>query len=139
MSRGLGDVYKRQPYVPTPPEVVARMVQLADLREGDLVYDLGCGDGRIVIAAVKTPGVRGVCVEIDGPSYHQDEQVIRDNRRDNLNLATDDTRTFRFGPVEVTERACESAAMVAATLRRQGWQGQPHPCRRPGCKVGRPR
>ena len=56
-----GDV----PYVPTPPEVVARMIQLAELRQGDLVYDLGCGDGRIVIAAVKTAGVRGVCVEID--------------------------------------------------------------------------
>ncbi len=56
-----GDV----PYVPTPPEVVARMVQLAELRQGDVVYDLGCGDGRIVIAAARTPGVRGVCVEID--------------------------------------------------------------------------
>jgi len=60
-SCGAGDV----PYVPTPPEVVARMIQLAELRQGDVVYDLGCGDGRIVIAAVKAPGVRGVCVEID--------------------------------------------------------------------------
>jgi SAM-dependent methyltransferase len=41
------------------------MLQLAELRQGDLVFDLGCGDGRIVIAAVKSPGVRGVCVEID--------------------------------------------------------------------------
>ena len=77
----------------------------------------------------------GLCVEIDGPSYHQDEQVGRDHRRDNLNLATDDIRTFRFGPVEVTELACGSAAMVAATLRRNGWQGTPHPCRRPTCAL----
>lgn len=78
-----------------------------------------------------------VCVELDGPTYHQNEQVRQDKRRDNLNLAVDAAQTYRFGPVEVTERACESAAMVAATLRRRGWQGQPHPCRRPGCKVGR--
>jgi SAM-dependent methyltransferase len=53
------------PYVSTPPEVVDRMLALAGVASGDVVYDLGCGDGRIVIAAVRTPGVRGVCVEID--------------------------------------------------------------------------
>jgi ribosomal protein L11 methylase PrmA len=41
------------------------MIQLAGVKSGDVVYDLGCGDGRIVIAAVKTAGVRGVCVDID--------------------------------------------------------------------------
>jgi hypothetical protein len=80
-----------------------------------------------------------VCVELDGPTYHRDEQVQKDKRRDNLNLAVDAAQTYRFGPVDVTERACESAAMVAATLRRRGWPGQPHPCRRPGCSVGRER
>lgn len=53
------------PYDGTPPEIVERMLRLADLRSGDVVYDLGCGDGRIVIAAVRRPGVRGVCVELD--------------------------------------------------------------------------
>jgi hypothetical protein len=53
------------PYHGTPPEVVERMLRLAELRSGDVVYDLGCGDARIVIAAVRTPGVRGVCVELD--------------------------------------------------------------------------
>src|SRR5918999_3018442 len=56
---------KDVPYVPTPPEVVERMIQMADVKSGDVLYDLGCGDGRIVIAAVKNPGVRGVCVDID--------------------------------------------------------------------------
>jgi SAM-dependent methyltransferase len=60
-AAGPGDV----PFVPTPEEVVPRMLALAGVRSGDVVYDLGCGDGRIVIAAVKKPGVRGVCVEID--------------------------------------------------------------------------
>ena len=76
-----------------------------------------------------------LCVEVDGPSYHQDEQVWRDKRRDSLNLGTDGVQTFRFGPLEVTERACESAAIVAATLARNGWQGAPHPCRRPDCSL----
>jgi ribosomal protein L11 methylase PrmA len=58
-------VVKDVPYVPTPPEVVQRMLEMAGLKSGDVLYDLGCGDGRIVIAAVKTPGVRGVCVDID--------------------------------------------------------------------------
>jgi SAM-dependent methyltransferase len=53
------------PFAVTPEEAVERMLQLAELRAGDVVYDLGCGDGRIVIAAVRRPGVRGVCVEID--------------------------------------------------------------------------
>jgi SAM-dependent methyltransferase len=65
-----GDV----PYVPTPPEVVAAMVKLAGVRSGDVVYDLGCGDGRIVIAAVQVRGVRGVCVDIDPERIHESRQ-----------------------------------------------------------------
>ncbi len=81
----------------------------------------------------------GVAVEVDGPAYHQHERVQADKDRDNANLAADDVRTFRFGPVAVTERACDTAAMVASTLRRCGWRGSPHPCRRPGCVVTRVR
>jgi hypothetical protein len=44
------------PYVPTPPEVVAKRLEMAEVRGGDLVYDLGCGDGRIVIAAAREFG-----------------------------------------------------------------------------------
>jgi hypothetical protein len=80
-----------------------------------------------------------VCVELDGPAFHRDEQVWKDKRRDNLNLAQDGAETFRFGPVEVTELACESAGMVAAALARNGWTGAPHPCRRPGCSLRKPR
>jgi hypothetical protein len=79
----------------------------------------------------------GIAVEIDGPAYHQNEQVPRDRDRDNANLALDDVRTFRFGPVDVTARACETAAMVAVTLRRGGWQGSPRPCRRSACPLRR--
>ena len=53
------------PYVPTPPEVVRTMLRLARVRKGDVVYDLGCGDGRIVIEAVRRHGARGVGIDID--------------------------------------------------------------------------
>ena len=53
------------PYVPTPEDVVDRMLLLAGTAKGDLVYDLGCGDGRIPIAAAKTYGARGVGIDID--------------------------------------------------------------------------
>ncbi|CDM65346.1 SAM-dependent methyltransferase [Pyrinomonas methylaliphatogenes] len=53
------------PYVPTPPEVVDAMLRLAAVTKDDVVYDLGCGDGRIVIAAAKKYGARGVGVDID--------------------------------------------------------------------------
>ena len=41
------------PYVPTPQEVVERMLDLAQVKKGDVVYDLGSGDGRIVVTAAK--------------------------------------------------------------------------------------
>jgi SAM-dependent methyltransferase len=53
------------PYVPSPQEVVERMLTLAAVTKEDLVYDLGSGDGRIPIAAAKTYGARGVGLEID--------------------------------------------------------------------------
>jgi tRNA G37 N-methylase Trm5 len=52
------------PYVPTPEDVVERMLALAEVKAGDVVYDLGCGDGRIPIAAAKR-GARGVGIDID--------------------------------------------------------------------------
>ena len=52
------------PYSPTPSDVVERMLTLAEVKQGDVVYDLGCGDGRIPIAAAKR-GARGVGVDID--------------------------------------------------------------------------
>ena len=52
-------------YVPTPKDIVRRMLQLASLRRGETLFDLGAGDGRIVIEAVRDFGARAVGVEID--------------------------------------------------------------------------
>ena len=53
------------PFVPTPYDVVNRMLTLAGVTQDDVVYDLGCGDGRIVITAAERFGARGVGVDID--------------------------------------------------------------------------
>jgi len=53
------------PDVRTPPEVVTEMLRLAGVGPGDVVYDLGSGDGRIVIAAARDFGARGVGIELD--------------------------------------------------------------------------
>lgn len=53
------------PYVPTPEKVVAKMIEMARVNKGDLLYDLGCGDGRIVITAAREKGCRGVGIDID--------------------------------------------------------------------------
>ena len=53
------------PFVPTPYDVVNRMLTLAGVTRDDVVYDLGCGDGRIVITAAERFGARGVGVDID--------------------------------------------------------------------------
>lgn len=53
------------PYVPTDMIVVERMLQMANVNENDILYDLGCGDGRIVITAAKKYGARGVGIDIN--------------------------------------------------------------------------
>jgi SAM-dependent methyltransferase len=53
------------PFVPTPMEVVDAMLAMADIKPGDLLYDLGCGDGRIVIAAAKNFGIKATGIDID--------------------------------------------------------------------------
>ena len=52
-------------YEPSTPEIVRAMLRLANVKKGDTVYDLGCGDGRVVITAVKDFGATGVGIDID--------------------------------------------------------------------------
>src|SRR5436190_24137829 len=63
------------PYVPTDDAVVPAILRLAKVTADDVIYDLGCGDGRIVIAAAKHYGARGIGVDIDPPRIEE----CRDN------------------------------------------------------------
>jgi len=66
VARGQATVVEKDvPYVPTPENVIEEMLRLARPTSSDVVYDLGCGDGRIVIAAAKRYGARGLGVDID--------------------------------------------------------------------------
>lgn len=62
---GVDSIDADVPYVPTPRPVVDRMLEMAEVDSNDVVYDLGSGDGRIVIRAAETYGSRGVGIEID--------------------------------------------------------------------------
>lgn len=64
-------------YEPTSPDVVEIMLRLAAPKAGEVVYDLGCGDGRIVIAAVREFGARGVCVDIDPKRIAESQENAR--------------------------------------------------------------
>jgi len=60
-----GSAQSLAPYIATPEDVVDRMLHLAGVTRGDVVYDLGCGDGRIPIAAAKQYGAKGVGLDLD--------------------------------------------------------------------------
>jgi len=64
-SHGRTDAADLAPFVPTPQVVVDRMLELVEVTASDVVYDLGCGDGRIVITAAQRYGARGVGIDID--------------------------------------------------------------------------
>ena len=67
-------------YVPTPNDVVEKMLELANVQKDDLLYDLGCGDGRIVVAAAKRIGCRAVGYDIDPNRVKESlENVARNN------------------------------------------------------------
>ena len=64
-------------YYPTPPETVAEMLRMAKIKKGDVLYDLGSGDGRIPIAAAKEYGIRAVGIEIDPKLVTEAEENAR--------------------------------------------------------------
>lgn len=66
------------PYVPTPQEVVDEMLSLANVKKDDMLYDLGSGDGRIVITAAKKFGTRGVGIDINPERIAEAQQNAKE-------------------------------------------------------------
>ena len=64
-------------YVPTPPDVVEDMLRLAEVKKGDVLYDLGSGDGRIPITAARKYGIRAVGIDIDPERIWEAQQNAR--------------------------------------------------------------
>ena len=72
------------PFVPSPVSVVDKMLELADLKPGETVYDLGCGDGRIVIAAAQKYGAKAVGVELDEGRYQNCVRRVKEAGLDDM-------------------------------------------------------
>ncbi len=71
-------------YVPTPQVVVDSMLEVANVTKNDIVYDLGCGDGRIPVTAAKKYGARAVCIDIDPQRIKEAKENVATNKVENL-------------------------------------------------------
>ena len=71
-------------YVSTPQAVVDKMLEMAEIKPGDVVYDLGCGDGRAVVTAAKRYGVKAVGVDIDPARVKDSLDNVRSNKVEHL-------------------------------------------------------
>ena len=90
------------PYVPTPQEVVDRMLDLAQVKKGDVVYDLGSGDGRIVVTAAKKYGVKAIGFEIDPQRVKESHENIKKAGVEQLvEIRQQDIRTVDLAPASV--------------------------------------
>ena len=72
------------PYWPTPMKVVDKMLEFADVKKGDVVYDLGCGDGRILVTAAKRFGVKGFGFDIDPKQVQDSLDNVKKNKLEDL-------------------------------------------------------
>ena len=95
------------PYVSTPDEVVALMLRIANVGKDDVVYDLGCGDGRIVITAAKIYGCRGVGIDID-------PERIRESRENAIKAGVSDKA--QFIQMDLFEAEIRDASVVTLYL-----------------------
>jgi len=106
-SGALQEEYLEVPFVPTPYEVVAEMLRLADVGKDDVVYDLGCGDGRIIIMAAEKMGARGVGIDID-------PQRIEESRENAIKAKVNDR--VRFLHKDLFEANISKATVVTLYL-----------------------
>ena len=95
------------PYVPTPEEVVMEMLKIAHVGKDDVLYDLGCGDGRIVITAAKKFGCRGVGIDID-------PQRIRESQSNAIEAGVSDK--VQFIQMDLFEAKISEATVVTLYL-----------------------
>jgi 16S rRNA A1518/A1519 N6-dimethyltransferase RsmA/KsgA/DIM1 with predicted DNA glycosylase/AP lyase activity len=88
------------PYRPSPPEVVKRMINLVDVRPSDIFYDLGSGDGRLVIAAAER-GAQAFGIEKQDYLVRESLKKIKEERLDNAHIIQDDVFKCDFSDATV--------------------------------------
>jgi SAM-dependent methyltransferase len=110
------------PYMATPQEVVDRMLQMAAVAKDDVVYDLGSGDGRLVITAAKRYGARGVGIDIDPALITQSRANARKEGVEGLvEFRQQDALTVDVSPASVVTLYLLSGAnlKLRPTLQKQ--------------------
>ena len=100
---------KLAPYVGTPPNVIEQMLKLAKLKSGETLYDLGCGDGRILIMAVEKFKARAVGVELNDRLY---KEAVRNVRAKGLE---DRARVIHGDLLEVNPRPADVVTLYLLT------------------------
>ncbi len=106
-SHGRDDAEDLAPFVSTPMFVVEKMLKMADLDRDDVLYDLGCGDGRIVITAAKKYGVRGVGIDLSS-------ERIKESRTNAIEAGVENLVEFRRE--DVTKSDISQATVVTLYL-----------------------
>lgn len=101
-AQQFGNPNNLAPYVPSPQIVVDKMLEMAHLKPGELVYDLGCGDGRIVITAAQKYKARAVGVELSLDIYKSTlARVKRLGLDDKVKILNQDLRRIDLRPADV--------------------------------------
>jgi len=106
-SHGREDAVDLAPFVTTPMNVVDKMLEMGDVDKEDIIYDIGCGDGRIVIVAARNFGARGVGIDID-------PQRIEESRAKALEEGVQHLVKFRLG--DATKMDITAATVVTIYL-----------------------
>ncbi|MCX6568659.1 MAG: class I SAM-dependent methyltransferase [Candidatus Aminicenantes bacterium] len=106
-SHGRADAVDLAPWVPTPQPVVDRMLEIASVSGKDVLYDIGCGDGRIVITAARRYGARGVGIDID-------KAMIDESERSAVSAGVE--RQVKFLCMDATKADISEATVVSLYL-----------------------
>lgn len=112
------DKTKFSEYGPTPSIVVKEMFELANLSSDDVIYDLGCGDGRIIINAAKTYGTRGVGIDIDPKRISQSkENAVKEKVEDLTDFIQIDALKADLSPASVVTLYLYSSFLSKLTTK----------------------
>ncbi len=106
-SHGRADAVDLAPWVPTPQPIVDRMLEVASVSDKDVLYDIGCGDGRIVITAARRYGARGVGIDID-------KAMIEESDRNAKSAGVE--RQVKFICMDATKADISEATVVSLYL-----------------------
>jgi len=131
------------PYVTSPPEVVDEMLELARVRPGEMVYDLGSGDGRVLITAVKQFKAHAVGIELSEDLYRlSNDKIARLGLQNDARVINADVRTVDLSPADVVIMYLETDSNeklrpMLEKMLRPGTRVVSHEYRVPGWKANK--